>query len=88
MDTEAINKLLDEINNDRSVPRNVRTKVTEARDSLNSKIADPAVRINTAISLLDEVSGDPNIPVYTRTQIWNIVSMLEVLNESEKETQK
>ena len=40
-----------------------------------------AVRINGAISILDEVANDPNIPVYSRTQIWNIVSMLEVLNE-------
>ncbi|HLD48861.1 MAG TPA: UPF0147 family protein, partial [archaeon] len=42
------------------------------------------VRINTAISLLEEISNDPNIPIYTRTQIWNIVSMLEVMNEQRK----
>lgn len=82
MDTETINRLLDEINSDRSVPRNIRNSVQEAKESLNRTNLDMAVRINGAISILDEISNDPNIPTYTRTQIWNIVSMLEVLNRS------
>jgi len=82
MDTETVTRLLDEINNDRSVPRNIRTSVQEARESLNNAKQDMAVRINNAISILDEISNDPNIPIYTRTQIWNIVSMLEVINRS------
>jgi uncharacterized protein (UPF0147 family) len=80
MNTETINKLLDEINNDRSVPRNIRSSIQEARESLNNTKQDMAVRVNNAISILDEISNDPNIPIYTRTQIWNIVSMLEVMN--------
>jgi uncharacterized protein (UPF0147 family) len=84
MEMETINKLLDEINADRTVPRNVRTMVGEAKQSLSDKKMDNAVRINNAIYILDEVSNDPNIPVYTRTQIWNIVSLLEVANEEKK----
>ena len=83
MDIETINKLLDEINEDRTVPRNVRTMVTEAKSNLNGK-QDIAVRINSAISILDEVANDSNIPTYTRTQVWNIVSMLEIMNEQAK----
>ena len=83
MEMEEINKLLEEINEDRTVPRNVRNMVQEAKTNLNSK-QEIAVRINSAISILDEVSNDSNIPTYTRTQIWNIVSMLEVMNESAK----
>jgi len=83
MDMEIISKLLDEINDDRTVPRNIRNMVQEAKDNLNGK-QELAVRINAAISLLDEVSNDSNIPTYTRTQIWNIVSMLEVMNETAK----
>lgn len=82
MDTDTINRLMDEINNDRSVPRNIRNSVQEAKESLNNQKLDMAVRINNAISILDEVSNDPNIPIYARTQIWNIVSMLEVINRS------
>ncbi len=81
MDIQTICQSLDEINNDRSVPRNIRNAVTQAKTELNNEKLDMAVRINTAISIMDEVSNDPNIPIYTRTQIWNIVSMLEVMNK-------
>ena len=83
MEMDEINRLLDEINEDRTVPRNIRNLVQEAKNNLNGKQELP-VRINSAISILDEVSNDSNIPIYTRTQIWNIVSMLEVMNERAK----
>jgi uncharacterized protein (UPF0147 family) len=83
MDFTEITKLLDEINEDRTVPRNIRNLITEAKNNLSSK-QEIAVKINSAISILDEVSNDSNIPIYTRTQIWNIVSMLEVMNEKAK----
>ena len=84
MDMSEINRLLDEINEDRTVPRNIRNMIAETRKHLNNEKEDLAIRINSAVSILDEVSNDPNIPVYTRTQIWNIVSMLEVVNEKVK----
>jgi len=76
--------LLAEVENDRTVPRNIRAAVTTAKDDLNNSKLEPAVRINSAISLLDEVSNDSNIPPYTRTQIWNIVSVLEIMNKELK----
>ena len=84
MDMETINSLLDEINADRTVPKNIRLSVQKAKEDLKNERQDMAIRINSAISLLDEVSNDPNIPIYTRTQIWNIVSMLEVIDEKAK----
>ena len=84
MDFNEISRLLDEISDDRTVPRNVRNLIMDAKNNLNSK-QDVAVKINAAVSILDEVSNDSNIPIYTRTQIWNIVSMLEVMNEKAKE---
>ena len=83
MEMDEINRLLDEINEDRTVPRNIRNLVQEAKNNLNGKQELP-VRINSSISILDEVSNDSNIPIYSRTQIWNIVSMLEVMNERAK----
>ena len=80
MDLSTITKLLDEINEDRSVPKNIRNSIIEAKQHLNSNM-DMAIRINSAVSILDEISNDPNIPIYTRTQIWNIVSMLEILDK-------
>ncbi len=80
MDIVTINKLLDEINEDRSVPKNIRNSLIEVKHHLNSD-SDMAIKVNSAVSILDEISNDPNIPVYARTQIWNIVSMLEILDK-------
>src|SRR3989338_4931489 len=82
MDISAIYSMLDEIVQDRTVPKNIRSAVEQVKASLTNDKQELAVRINGAVSILDEISGDPNIPVYSRTQIWNIVSMLEVMNET------
>jgi len=81
VDIMQISRMLDEIGVDRGVPKNIRSLVQEARGNINNPKLERAVKINAAISILDEVSNDPNIPTYTRTQIWNIVSLLEVANE-------
>ena len=82
MDISAIYSMLDEIVQDRTVHKNIRSAVEQVKASLTNDKQELAVRINGAVSILDEISGDPNIPVYSRTQIWNIVSMLEVMNET------
>ena len=83
-DMTEINKMLNEINEDRTVPRNIRNMIVEAKKHLNNEKDDMAVRISNAISILDEVSNDPNIPTYTRTHIWNIVSLLEIMRNGLK----
>lgn len=82
MNMSEINKLLDGIAEDRTVPRNIRNMISETKKHLNNDKEDIAIRINSAISILDEVSNDPNIPTYTRTQIWNIVSLLEIMQNN------
>ena len=84
MEINVITGLLDEISQDRTVAKNIRTAMEQAKASLMDAKQEIAVRINGAISILDDVANDPNIPVYSRTQIWNIVSMLEVLNEKSR----
>jgi len=78
---ENVIPLIEQIVNDRTVPRNIRTKCQESIDILKDKEQDIAIRINTVISNMDEVSNDPNIPMYTRTHIWNIVSILESMQK-------
>lgn len=85
MEIGTIISLLNEINADRTVPKNIRSSVEQVKTDLTNENLDMAVRINSAISILDEVSNDPNIPIYTRTQIWNIVSMLEAMNQANSE---
>jgi hypothetical protein len=68
--------LLDQIMNDRTVPKNIR-KAAEDSKAILQGTDSAEVKISTAISILDEITNDPNMPMYTRTQIWNAVSMLE-----------
>ncbi len=74
---EPIIKLLGEIMEDRTVPRNIRTVAETAKKNLEDDSKEMDLKLNSAISVLDEITNDPNIPTYTRTQIWNVVSMLE-----------
>ena len=80
---ESVIKLLGEILEDRTVPRNIKAMVEQAKNALEDKNSDLNLRLSTAISNLDEIINDPNMPMYTRTQIWNIVSMLESLKKEE-----
>ena len=69
---------LSEIQSDTSVPRNVRTKMDFVISTLKEN-AELPVKVNKILSELDAISNDTNIESYTRTQIWNIMSLLEKL---------
>ena len=70
-------QLLEQVALDRTVPRNIRTSAEQVTAEIKNEKEPMDLRVSTAIHILDDVSNDPNIPLYTRTQIWNIVSMLE-----------
>jgi len=74
---EDIIELIKQVSEDKTVPRNIREKCLESIDILKTEKDTIDIRINTVISYLDEISNDPNIPMYARTQVWNIVSLLE-----------
>ncbi len=70
---------LQEVANDGSVPRNIKEKLTTLIKILQNDKEDFLLRKDKALSELDEVVEDTNLQAYTRTQIWNIVSVLEML---------
>jgi hypothetical protein len=74
---DRVNQILQHIMEDTSVPRNIRRAAEESKDILAKEDEDPTVRASTVISILDEISNDPNIPIHARTLIWNILSELE-----------
>jgi len=77
---EPIIKLLAGIIDDRTVPRNIRAAAEEAKKELTEESNNSwDIKLSSAISILDEITNDPNMPMYTRTQIWNIVCMLEAV---------
>lgn len=79
-DLKEVSEMLGRIIEDRTVPRNIRNAAESAIDALNGDGARE-LKISTAVQTLDDIINDPNMPMYTRTQIWNIVSMLEQLRE-------
>ena len=77
---ETIVKLLTDITEDRTVPRNIRNAIEEAKKNIQEENGrDMVVKLSSAVSILDDIINDPNMPSYTRTQIWNIVSMIEMI---------
>lgn len=78
---ESVIPLIQQIANDRTVPRNIRAKCEDSVIILQNMQQEEAIRVNRVVSNMDEVSNDPNIPMYTRTQVWNIVSVLESLQK-------
>ena len=64
---------------DTSVPRNIRRAASEARGTLLDEKNDAAVRAASAVTILEEISNDPNMPIHTRTTIWNALSVLETV---------
>tara|TARA_Y100000310_G_scaffold293333_1_gene322846 strand:- start:79 stop:324 length:246 start_codon:yes stop_codon:yes gene_type:complete len=70
--------LLSTIEEDSGVPKNVRLKIRETISCLQeSHESGEGVIIDRAIQYLDELSNDPNIPTFTRTQLWSAMSALE-----------
>jgi hypothetical protein len=87
MEYKPVMEILDRIINDRTVPKNIRESVERAKNALNSN-EEEELKINSAIVILDEISNDPNMPLYTRTQIWNAASLLEQIRAKKKEKKK
>lgn len=74
---EPVTEMLKQVAEDTSVPNNIKEDCENCIDVLKDEDEELSVRVNSCTSTLDEVANDANIPMYTRTQIWNIVSMLE-----------
>lgn len=77
--SEQLDNVLEVLNDllgDTTVPKNVKGKVQLIIDALKSD-SEISIRVNKALHILDEISDDANLQSYTRTQIWNVVSLLE-----------
>jgi len=76
---DDIIEIMESILDDRMVPRNIRAKVDEAIRKVKGKTI---TTLSEAIYILDDISNDVNMPEHTRTDIWQIISMIE--EEKEK----
>ena len=77
---ENLNELIEmitELTKDSSVPRNVKDKLKSINSILTDESREKNISINEAKDILAEISEDQNIQTFSRTQLWNISSMLE-----------
>ncbi len=73
-----VSKILEELAEDTTIPKNVKLKISSTLVTLKEE-KDGSIRVHKALNALGEIADDANIQPYTRTQIWNIVSILEKL---------
>ncbi len=67
---------LKELQDDPTVPKNVKTKLLKIIETL-SKEKDLSVAVHKALNELEDISNDINLEAYTRTQLWEVSSILE-----------
>lgn len=73
--------LLDELQEDTSVSKNVKLKLQSMKRELqDAKESDMSLVVNKILSDLEDLSSDVNIPMFVRTQIWSITSLLEAMS--------
>ena len=59
--------MLQHIQEDSSIPRNIRRVADETRTLLLNNSKAMGLRAAEAISKIDEISNDPNMPIHART---------------------
>ncbi len=74
--TAQVIESLQELTQDNIVPKNVRDGLQSVIKYLSEE-GELSLKIDKALHKLEEISEDNNLQTYTRTQIWNIVSILE-----------
>ena len=67
---------LEELKEDTNLPKNVKIKIVKIIIDLQAR-GNSNLEINKVLSQLEEISEDMNLQAYTRTQLFNIVSILE-----------
>lgn len=70
---------LEDIRTDSTVPKNIKNKIQEIIITLKDSNIELSMKVDKAQQELEEINSDTNIQSFTRTQLWNIVSMLETL---------
>ncbi len=75
---EPVIQQLEELKGDNTVPKNVKQKVTEILEVLSQE-EDFSISISRVQNDLEEMANDTNMQPFTRTQIYNIISMMENL---------
>ena len=78
-EVDSVISSLNEVQEDATVPRNVRSKIQNINNTLKAN-TETSIKVNKALNELSEIANDINLQSYTRTQIWNAITLLEKLH--------
>ena len=81
MENDAVQRVLfalEELQEDEFVPKNVRSRISQTIQVL-SQDGEVSIRVSKALSELESLSDDSNVEPHTRSQLFNIVSLLEAV---------
>ncbi len=79
MDTiQQVISALKELEQDTSTPKNVKLKISSTLKLLSDN-SETSIKVSKALHELEDIAEDSNVQSYTRMQIFNIVSLLEVV---------
>ena len=70
--------LLQEVGTDAGIPKNVKNKILEIINFLKAQEED-SIKVSKALSELERLSEDINVEPYTRSQLFNVASILEIV---------
>ncbi len=77
---EQVIHVLKELQEDSSVSKNIKQKVSSMQKELEECSQDElSLKVNKILCDLDELSSDVNLPPFIRTQILHISGMLETI---------
>lgn len=79
MAKDSIKEIIDALSEllvDSTVPKNTKSIIDNIINTLKENV-EISIKVNKALHKLEEITDDTNLQSYTRTQLWNISSMLE-----------
>ena len=75
---QGILEVIKDMTTDNTIPRNVKTKLENVKVQFKTDKEISLIKDNV-LSILEEISDDINLQAFTRTQIWNLISAVEIL---------
>lgn len=70
-------ELLETIVEDPTVPKNIKEVCRQSLERLRDAKQKRHIRVGAVINMLDKLSQNTNLPFHTRTQVWEVASLLE-----------
>jgi len=81
MNLDEVIQEMDETLSDPSTPARIKRALEKISTDLKEKNPDTAIKVTTAIYELEEVVDDINIPMHSKTMLWDLISDLESIKE-------